>query len=573
MSLRLIPVSILFVTAPLVSSAASPAGTAPGLAQLAPAALIASACGFAKAGEGATTGKGAAPMPLIDGLAPIHYPVTAQVADAQRYFDQGMAFLYGFEFSKAERSFREGAARDPGCAMCLWGQALAIGPYINSGPPGAVRIVEARALVDRALVQPGIADNERALIEALRLRYAPDGPAKEKGVHEAAFADRMLALSERWPADDMIMVLAAEAAMNVRPWDYWEADNRTPRPLGARAIRLVETVLARNPRQPEAQHLYIHLTEASMTPGRAERAADMLRTEAPASAHLVHMPSHTYYRLGRFADGVATNQAAIGVDEAMARRLGEDTKFYGYFGHHTHFILSASEQIGDRTQALAAADNLEAYLTADRVAANAMLQSRLATAMQVRAQFARTLEEALAIPEPDARLPDMRQMWWAIRAEALARNGQPSAASEEIARMRRARGKAPVAQDLRPMVKIAETVALARIAEANGKPKAAARLLRKAADVESRLPYNEPPLWHQPVDATLGGVLLRSGDAQGAKTAFDRALIRRPGNVWALWGRAQAEAALGDHKASAGTLEAYRRNWAGGSDTPTLARL
>lgn len=545
------------------------------IAALTPQALIASGCGFAPAGETSVAGKAPvpSPMPLVAGLAPIHYRITTGVGEAQLYFDQGMAFLYGFEFSKAERSFQAGSARDPGCAMCLWGEALAIGPYINSGPSGVDKIARAHALTVRALAQPGISAQERSLIAALQQRYAPKGPKKEKGVHATAFAHAMQAVSDRWPDDDMIMVLAAEAAMNVRPWDYWEADNATPRPWTRQALRLVETVLARNPDQTEAQHLYIHLTEASTSPGRAERAADMLETAAPASAHLVHMPSHTYYRVGRFAEAVKVNQKAIGVDEAMARRLNEAVKFYGYFGHHTHFILSAAEQVGDRDTALRAASDLESYLTPERVMANPYLLERLATTLQVRAQFARGPAEALAIPQPDARLPDMRQLWWALRAEALGRAGQKAAALREIAAMRQARGKMPVTKDLRPMVKLAETMALARIAEGSGDTKGAVRQLRAAAHIERTFSYNEPPVWHQPVDGALGALLLRTGDARGAKAAFDRALVRRPGNAWMLWGRAQAEAALGDRQASLQSLELYRRNWAGGADTSPLAQL
>jgi tetratricopeptide (TPR) repeat protein len=577
MTARAISLLVLAVSAPLLSSAVSlPSSVRPSLAALAklsPQALMASACGFAPAGEGTEAGKGRAPMPLIEGLAPIHYPVTTRVKEAQLYFDQGMALLYGFEFAKAERSFREGAKRDPECAMCLWGEALAIGPYINSGPSGVDRIAKAKALTTQALAVPGISDRERALIEALGQRYAPKGPDKQKGVHEVTFADAMQAVSDRWPDDDLIMVLAAEAAMNVRPWDYWEADNATPRPWARRAIRLVETVLARNPDQPEAQHLYIHLTEASTTPGRAERAADMLRTEAPASAHLVHMPSHTYYRIGRFDDGIKTNIKAIEVDEAMARRLNEDPKYYGYFRHHTHFILSAAEQVGDRATALKAAGDLEASLPVDMVVGNPHGLALLATALQARAQFARTPEEMLAIPEPDARLPDMRQLWWALRAESLGRAGRKAEAMREIVAMRKARGKTPVSQDFRPMVKLAETVALARIAEGSGDTKGAIRLLSGAAGVERKFTYNEPPTWHQPVDGALGALLLRTGDARGAKAAFDRALVRRPGNAWALWGRAQAEAALGDGHASVQTLALYRKSWAGGSEGVTLAEL
>ncbi len=563
----------LIVGTPLLTSAA-PLSRPSVMDRFTPEALAVSGCGFAPQGEGAAvTAKAPPSMPMIAGLAPIHYPVTTAVPEAQAYFDQGMALLYGFEFPKAERSFAVAVARDPSCAMCKWGEALAIGPYINSGPSGEARVARARDLTAQALASPGIKDSERALIEALAVRYAPGGSPAQKGVHAIAFADAMQAVSDRWPKDDMIMVLAAEAAMNVRPWDYWEADNATPRPWARKALALVETVLARNPDQTEAQHLYIHLTEASTTPGRAEKAADMLEISSPASAHLVHMPSHTYYRIGRFTDSVAVNRQAILVDEAMARRLNEDPRFYGYFTHHSHFMLSAAEQIGDRETALKAAEGLEAAITPAKVAAMPRLQSRLISALQARAQFARDLDELLAIPRPDAPLPETRQIWWALRAEGLGRAGRKAEAMREIQAMREARGKAPVAKDSLPLVKLAETIALARIAEGEGQTKKAVRLLRVAAGIESKFAYNEPPLWHQPVDAALGALLLRTGDAQGAKLAFDRALARRPGNGWVLWGRAQAEAKLGDRAAMERTLALHRGSWAGGADERLLARL
>ena len=572
MTMRALPFFALFAATPFLSSAA-PLPRPDALAKLTPEELIASGCGFMSQGEGGpAAGKAATPMPLVAGLAPIHYPISTTNRQAQAYFDQGMALLYGFEFPKAERSFAAAVERDPSCAMCKWGQALAIGPYINSGPSGEARIAQARTLTAQALASPGITAPEHALIEALAVRYAPGASPAQKGVHAIAFAEAMQAVSDRYPGDDMIMVLTAEAAMNVRPWDYWEADNATPRLWGRRAIALVETVLARNPDQTQAQHLYIHLTEASTNPGRAEKAADKLEVSSPASAHLVHMPSHTYYRVGRFADGVDVNRKAIVADEAMARRLNEDPTYYGYFTHHTHFILSAAEQIGDGTTALKAAADLEAALTPEKIAGMPRLQSRLVSALQARAQFSPTLDDLLAIPQPDVRLAEMRQMWWALRAEGLGRAGRKAEAMKEIVAMRAARGQKPVAKDALPLVKLAETMALARIAEGSGENRKALRLLHAAAGIERNFAYNEPPLWHQPVDAALGALLLRTGNAKQAKMAFNRALVRRPGNGWALWGKAQAQAMLGERQASASTLALHRASWKG-TDQGMLARL
>lgn len=511
-------------------------------------------------------------MPLIDGLAKVHWPVASATPQAQRFFDQGLALLYGFEYDKAARSFARGAALDPGCAMCLWGQALAMGPYQNSGPIPDVERAKAKALTERALASDKLSPTERALVLALDSRYAPAPPKNDAlGVHGVRYAEALAALAAAHPADDVLLVMAGQAAMEVSPWDYWQADGRTPLPWAARAIRAIETVLARSPDQPQAQHLYIHLTEASQQPGRAERAADMLEVAAPASAHLVHMPSHTFYRVGRFADAVRGNRRAIQVDDAMAARLGEARPFYGYFRHHTHFIVSAAEQSGDAAGARAAAAQLEAAFAKPHARGADYAQALLATAMQARAQFA-TADEMLALPEPTADLPALRLVWRALRAEALGREGRLSAAEQEIKWLRLERLRAPaLAERVEPVVRIAEHVAVGRIAYARRNYRGAATRLTRAAAIEASLSYNEPPAWHQPIDAAVGAALLKAGDARAARAAFDRALLRRPGSPWALWGRAQAEAALGqDNRA---TLTEVDRRWTGDRKWLVLERL
>ena len=197
----------------------------------------------------------------------------------------------------------------------------------------------------------------------------------------------------------------------------------------------------------------------------------------------------------------------------------------------------------------------------------------MATALQARAQFARGPAEMLAIPEPDARLPNLRLLWRALRAESLGRAGRRAEAMRELAALRAARARTRPKGDFVAMVKLAETIAMARIAEGSGNARAALRHLNAAAAIERRFSYNEPPNWHQPVDSAVGALLLRTGDARGARAAFDRALLRRPGNVWAYWGRGQAEAALGDKQASAATLSQFRKLWAGESEDGILDRI
>lgn len=514
-----------------------------------------------------------AAMPLIEGLAKVHRPLASASAHAQRYFDQGLALIYGFEYDKAARSFARGAEIDPGCAMCRVGQALALGPYQNSGPVGADKIVAAKKLVDEALASDRLSATERAFAEALAVRYAPGAPADDAlGVHGVRYAEALAALSARHPADDILMVAAGTAAMEVSPWEYWQADARTPLPWAAKAIKLIEAVLARNPDQPQAQHLYIHLTEASTTPGRAEKAGDMLEIAAPASAHLVHMPSHTYYRIGRFSDGIRTNRRAIEVDDAMAARLGESTPFYGYFRHHTHFLMAAAEQVGDADTALAAAGQLEAAFKDGSPRGNDYAQALLGTALQTRSQFA-TIDQMLALPAPSASMPVLRQTWLALRAEALARAGRIAEARREVAAMRAERRRMPIGKEDKAEMRIAENVALGRIAAARGDTRAAVRFLATAEAIDAKLPYREPPAWHQPIEAAIGAALLKADRPAAARAAFERALVRRPGSPWALWGRAQAEAALGDSAASTATLAQVDRLWKGDRAMLRLDRL
>ena len=512
------------------------------------------------------------PMPLIAGLAKVHMPLSSASAEARLYFDQGLALIYGFEYDKAGRSFARAAALDPDCAMCLWGQALALGPYQNSGAVGPEKIASAKRLTERALASARLNPLERSLVAALDLRYATAPSNDPLGVDGVRYAEALAQIAAAHPSDDIVAIFAAQAAMEVRPWDYWQADKRTPLPWGGRAMRLVETVLARNPDQPQAQHLYIHLTEASLEPGKAERAANMLEIAAPASAHLVHMPSHTYYRVGRFADSVRVNQRAIQVDDAMAARLGEAKAFYGYFRHHTQFMVAAAEQRGDASGTAAAADRLEASARVPSARGPAYAQNLLVTALQARSQFA-TAADMLARPEPTADQPLLRQIWRALRAEALAREGQIGPARQEVFLMRRERLRDRIPDEVMPLVRIAEHVAIGRINFAMKNYRGAAQRFARAAAADAQLPYREPPAWHQPLDAAVGAALLKAGDARGARAAFDRAMVRRPGSPWALWGRAQAEKALGDAAAAQATLGEVDRRWAGDRRWLTLERL
>lgn len=520
-----------------------------------------------------------APPPLMSGLGAVRHPISTRNPAAQRYFDQGLALTYGFNHEAAIGAFRAAQELDPQCAMCFWGEAYAHGPNINA-PMDPRANDRTLAVLKRAMALRGQASpREQALIEALGTRYSAD-PNADRPALDKAYAAAMEAVAQRFPKDDDIAVLAAEATMDTQPWDYWEADRRTPKGGIGPAIAAVERVLARNPDHPQAIHLYIHLMEASAMPEKAEPFADRLaKPLVPAAGHLVHMPGHLYYRLGRFRDAIAVNVAAAKADEAYLRTGGTAGVYrYGYYPHNVHFIVTSAQMGGDKTTALDQARRLQSILGIDTALALPWVQVIYAAPSFVHAQFSAP-DEILRQPMPDARMPYVVGMWRYARAVAHAARGDASAFEAELAKLRRLRTTADfkamvdAAVPAPDLLQLAEHVARGRRAFALGRPDEAARHYRAAIEIEDRIPYMEPPFWYYPVRQSLGAAQLAGGDAGAARQTFIEALARYPNNGWALYGLAEAQRRLGDDAGRRGTLVAFRRAWLGTPRALDLARL
>mgnify|MGYP006192946013 CR=1 FL=1 len=184
--------------------------------------------------------------PLFESFGTLQRDIGTPVPAAQRYFDQGLRLAYGFNHEAAGRAFAEAARLDPSCAMCVWGQALVLGPNINL-PMDAALAPEATRLARRAKALSGSArPADHALIDALVARYADPAPA-DRAPLDVAYADAMADAARRFPDDDDIATLHAESMMDLAPWSYWSRDGqptgRTPQIVAA-----LEGVLARNPR-------------------------------------------------------------------------------------------------------------------------------------------------------------------------------------------------------------------------------------------------------------------------------------------------------------------------------------
>jgi tetratricopeptide (TPR) repeat protein len=516
--------------------------------------------------------------PLMSGLGTASIRITTSSRAAQQYFDQGYRLAWGFNHDEARRAFRKAQQLDPQCAMCFWGEAWILGPNINApmdpkaNPPAVAAITSAKSLAARATPR------EQALIDALGKRYQPEAPADRTAL-DKAYADAMRAVAKRFSKDAEIATLYADALMNVAPWDYWEPGGKQLRPVVADLVPTLERVLKHNPDHAGAIHLYIHAVEASANPKRAEAHADRLAKLTPNAGHLVHMPSHIYFVVGRYKDSLATNMQAVRVDEAYIQAQKPSGVYpLGYYPHNVHFVMVSAQMGGDGRTVLASAEKLAGLIPAEVASEVLMLQPIKAAPYFAHAQFANA-DTIMKLPQPEKNLPYIESAWRYARGVALAQRNDVQGATRELAEIERIiqstdfkpfdAWKIP-AQDV---MRIAAHVLRARIAQAGNDLDKTVRELEAAIKLQDGLPYMEPAYWYYPVRQTLGAVLLMKGDARAARDAFGESLARTPNNAWALYGLEQAYAREGKKREAKAVETRFRAAWSGGKEAIDLARL
>lgn len=554
-----------------------------------PSRIAASLCGGRRKGfalsqilisaaAAATPAGRTTPIPLFSDLTRSRFRLTTSNSQAQRYFSQGLLLTYGFSHAGAVRSFREAQRLDPDCAMCWWGEAVALGPNINAPMDDRDRAAALDA-IDRAMaLRQRVSPMEGALIEAVSRRYSRN-PNANRTALDGAYADAMLEVAHNYPADDDVAALAAEAVMDTSPWNYWEADKKTPVGRSGEAVRLIETVLARNPNHLQAGHLYIHLLEAS-DPKRAEAVADRLsRPGAQSAGHLVHMPGHIYELRGRYADSIRVNIAAARSDEAFIRKADDHSLVrYGYYPHNVHFIVTSAQMAGDMSTAIREAQRLRSILDPGTSAKIGWIQAIDAAPYLAMAQFAAP-EAILAMPAPDARLPYATAMRHYARAVAYTQRSDQSGFDTEVAQIAKLRTSDAFAAMIEQgvpapdLLLLAETVAKGRLATAQRRYADAVGIYRQAITVEARIPYQEPSYWYFPVRQSLGAALFLAGKYDEASQAFREALAQAPNNGWVLYGLVHSEMALGHKLEAAAARKAFQKAWLGDEKWLRIERL
>lgn len=517
-------------------------------------------------------------VPLYANLGTLAFPISTRNPKAQAYFNQGMRLSFGFNHAEAQRAFQAAQQLDPDCAMCFWGEALVLGPNINvpmmpeANAPALAALARAVALKGRT------SELEQMLIGALEKRYAADAPP-DRSALDGAYADAMKAVAARFPTDDTLQVLYAEAAMDTQPWDYWQAGGAEPKGRGADIVATLETVLKRNSTHPGAIHLYIHAVEASAQPDRALPYAKRLGALVPGAGHLVHMPAHIYYRVGLYRDSLEANRRAIQVDEAYFKTSPSDPLYKAaYYPHNIHFVMVSAQMGGDGGTAVDAAAKLDASVPAELVKMFPILQPIKAAHYTTRAQFSDP-DTILKLAPPSDDVVLVSTMYHYARAIAYAQRKDKAGAQREIDAIAAIERTAdfkpfePWGLPAKEIVRTAGLVAAGRLADATGDLDAAAKAYTEAVAIEDALAYTEPPYWYYPVRQSLGSVRLRQGKLDEAEQAFRDSLARVRNNGWALAGLAEVERRKGDANAERAAREAYRRAWFGPKDGPDLARL
>ena len=488
--------------------------------------------------------------PLFSGMGTHHHTITTDSPGAQRYFNQGLILAFAFNHAESIRSFKAAQKLDPNCAMCYWGEALAAGPNINVTSNGKAIMADKDREIAFSALQKAIAradqtsEPEQDYINALSARYNGDASTPRSPL-DKTYATAMGQLAEKYPDDMDAAALYAEALMNTMPWNYW-ADDGQPRPDTVKVISSLERVLDKSPNHPLAIHLYIHTVEASSAPERAEAGADRLAALVPGAGHLVHMPAHIYWRLGRYNDASNANIEAARIDEEYIAQCNAQG-FYPalYYPHNIHFLWAASTMEG-RSQL-----SIESAL---RVANNIKLEQ---VEQFPTVEFFRTIpllsyvrfgkwQEIMDHPEEPEKYKFSAGIRHYAKGIAYAAMGDMEAASAEQAQI------GPLAETTSitfldgrdfpasTLLNIADNLLLGELAYRQNDHATSIQYFEKAVAEQDKLPYTEPPFWYYPTRQSLGQALLQAGRNADAEVVYRQDLEQYPRNGWSMSGLVKA---------------------------------
>ncbi len=476
-------------------------------------------------------------------LGGLHYKVSTDSAEAQTWFDRGLAMCYGFNHEEAVRCFEKAVAADPGMPMAQWGIAYALGPNINNMLIEQAQMTKAEQTLQLASMEVGEATElERKLIAALALRHATPLPENRDTLNEA-YATAIRGVYREHLDDPLVTTLFAESLMNLQPWRHWSPEGE-PGPHTPEIRSVLEAGLQRWPEYPALCHLYIHAMEASPTPEAALPYADNLRDALPGQGHLLHMPTHIDIWLGDYEKVILENQKAIVADNEFLRREGPLNFYSLYRIHNYHFLVYGAMFDGQSELALRAARDIKRQVPEEMLRQQVdFLDAFMPTDLHVLVRFGRW-EDILEQPEPADYLPMSRSIWHYARTLAYASTNRVDQAEAEQDAFEEAVERVPETSFLfqNPSINIlgvAEAMIAGEIAYRRGEYDDAFQHLREAVRRDDALNYDEPWGWMQPARHALGALLLEQKHYTEAEQVYREDLDLHPNNPWALHGLAE----------------------------------
>ena len=477
-----------------------------------------------------------------DALGQFSRPISSSVPEAQSFFNQGFQLMYAFAKVEATRSFREAQKYDPNCAICYWGEAWTWGSYLN----GAMRIDEAPhaySAMQNALKRLNHASpKEQAFIKAMAVRYVEDFDPEKRLVQDEAYAEEMKKLAELYPNDLDAATLYAEALFIMEPRrGYRDIED----PDVQRIHAILEDILATDIKHPGACHLYIHATESTVEPGKAEPCAEYLGNAIPGASHINHMPSHTWNEIGRWGDSVRANLQAWHSDQKAA--TGQGVAIYP--SHNLHMLLFSASNDGQGAIAIRAGKDYT-KITGD---------SLYETLTMLR--FGR-FDEILGVPAP-AKGDFTLGVWDFARGYAHLRGGESDFAQLYLERVR-ARAESSEARfrwhSVSDLLNIVAGILEGEIYRQNRDFSEAIDAFERAVELEDALNYDEPE--SLPFDSRhwLGALFLEIERYSDAEQVYREELKDHPHNGWSLFGLLKALEAQG--KNSSEVEVSFKDSWA-----------
>lgn len=484
---------------------------------------------------------------ILPGLGDLQYKISTSNSQAQEFFNQGLRLIYAFNHWESIQSFRHAAKLDPDCAMVYWGLSLAYGPNINDINPKD-RENLAYESIQKAISKMSKASAiEKEMILALSKRY--DGNAyDDRSPLNIAYSEAMSALALKFPNDPEVQTLCADAIMNTMPWDYWLKTGE-PKPETAKAKNILDNALKKFPKHPGANHLYIHLLEASPEPSTALASAKILETSMPGAGHIVHMPAHIYLRVGEYSKSIEANKKAVAADENyLANSENRGMYRWGYYPHNIDFISFSAYMEGRSELAISTAMKLAYKGNLISVSNPVFAQYFSVEPMIAFTRFGKW-NDILSLQQPDDNFVYAQLIYRFAKGMASLRTDNLKDAKiqwsklDSLCKLDTLKNIYFSFNPVSDIVQVPLHILSGEIQIREKKMELGVISLTKAVEAEDNLRYMEPPDWKIPSRQFLGAALLESNKYAEAATVFLDDLKRNPENVWSLYGLNQIEVA------------------------------